>query len=749
MFKRTYLSLLVSALLPLSAMSATVDMPASGKTEDIAVKKAGLSAVRAAMIEIKGEKFLQEHTKEIRNKVILKIDDFVTGTQVVSLEQNEKGMVQIYARVDYDRDKLTSVLNEIGGDSGVQTAANAENAGVTAAANVENTDAAKDAPLVTEAEMAYLGGVNPAEITTVEGTKLYYHALRNKLLSDVQNQLTAMQSDIRIKSLGDEPVSDTSDIFRYTAFDEDKEFYTASFTNTYDVGTVDSALSVNDAFFKNLDIVDAAVPFFKELLNTSKHRFNIRDDTTESVFTTGRGETGTFKWDPVEISLKSFNVSKTFGEFEANMKVPGMSLAERKMNLADLTAFFENRPQQMILNIALKKLNAAENDDSSYVLDNYVQNFGILPSENKKPANFDMSYKIGFDKYVFMESGKGFELNGTQLKFGIKHIDFSYGAGKCGIADPGKFTFPALFNCMIRDNDDEDYIFFNDNPVVASFRQSGEIGYDLSLAVSEAKLGREMDIDIFDIRGLKLGIESSENRFGMKTQIDGLDVVQKDISNLAVTGFKYDYGFISNASGRRNNIDLFLNASLDNFKLIEDGDYDIKGTSLEFGLKNVSTAEFSKFCKLPENDHLSLISSVRCLADSDSDDWFSPGASLVQKDTGAYLNFKTTLNGAPVSLNSVLSVDPAYDDSGKDSMSVVPYITVTADLKVDKSVFFMKQYGLEDALEFSQNYIADPEAGEYVYHIVFKNGTVTINGKALSEENEPENGSGNVNENQD
>jgi hypothetical protein len=123
MFKRTYLSLLVSALLPLSAMSATVDMPASGKTEDIAVKKAGLSAVRAAMIEIKGEKFLQEHTKEIRNKVILKIDDFVTGTQVVSSEQNEKGMVQIYARVDYDRDKLTSVLNEIGGDSGVQTAA--------------------------------------------------------------------------------------------------------------------------------------------------------------------------------------------------------------------------------------------------------------------------------------------------------------------------------------------------------------------------------------------------------------------------------------------------------------------------------------------------------------------------------------------------------------------------------------------------------------------------------------------------
>ena len=751
MFKKTYLSLLISVLLPASAMAVSVDVPASGKTEDIAIQKANINAVRMAMIEIKGEKFLQEHTKEIRNLVILKIDDYVSGTQVVSSQTNEKGNIDIYARVEVDKDKLAAVLNGVGGGSNTQTSAETNvttPSGTETASNQggeqQNTSqgtgevqsdkpesagtaAAAREKLVTDDELAYLASVNPAEVNSLDATKRYYHALRNKMLAATQENLASLGSTLTLKSYDDENVNDTTDVFKYSAFEEDdEEFYTVTMTNSYEIGKVNSSFSINDVFFEELGLGESFTPLAKEFLNTSKHSVNIASDTAESVFSVKEGELSGFKWKPVQFDYKLSNVSKTLNDFEVSFKLPELANPEAKFLLSDASAFVEKRPQNFAFNFNIKNFRLAH-EEGSLELDNYFHKIGSVPSADMKPANYDIGFRIGIDRYSDVESGKAWGINGTQFAFNIKNIDLSHAAAKCG-QDPASFGFTDFFKCLSSDSDSENYDPLSDNPVMAAFRQSADLGYELSLQSEYVNLARIMDTDVFDIKGLKFASETSKEKFGLTAHLDKFEVAEhKD--KLNIEGLNIDYGFVSNASGRKDNLDMSFRASLDRFYLFDRAEFDVTGNSIEFGFKNLNTVGLSKFCNVAEDDHLSIIPSMMCIAGNKSDALMQPSISAVQKDTNAFLNINTTLNGAAVSFNSVLTVNPDFD--GSDMNKAMAGITVTADLKLDKSIFSKEQYALGEVPEKIKDYILNPEAQVYEFHMVFKNGTFTVNDREV------------------
>ncbi len=753
MFKKTYLSFLISVLLPASAMAVSVDVPASGKTEDIAIKKANINAVRMAMIEIKGEKFLQEHTKEIRNLVILKIDDYVSGTQVISSQKNEKGNLDIYARVEVDKDKLAAVLNGVGGGANTQTSAEtdvATQSGTETASNQggeqQNTSQGtgeiqpeQDKPvstaaastarekLVTDEELAYLSGVNPAEINTLDGTKQYYHALRNKMLAATQENLTGFGSTLTLKSYNDENISDTIDVFKYSAIEEDdEEFYTVTMTNSYEVGKVNSSFSINDGFFENFGLDESVTPLVKEFLNTSKHSVNIASDTAESVFTLKEGELGGFKWKPVQFDYKLSNVSKTLSDFEINFKIPELANPSANMLLSDTFALVEKRPHNFVFNFNVKDFKFAS-ENRTLEIGNYYHKIGSVPSADMKPANYDLGFMIGIDRYSDIESGKAFGINGTQFKFNIKNIDLSHAAAKCGM-EPAGFGFTEFFKCINSDSDNENYDPLSDNPVMATFRQSADLGYELSLQSEYINLARIMETEVFDLKGVKFATETSKEKFGLNTHLDKFEVVDRR-DKMNIEGLNIDYGFVSNASGRKDNLDMSFKASIDKFYLFHRAEFDITGNSIELGFKNLNTVGLSKFCNVGENDHLSIIPSMMCIAGNESGALIKPSISAIQKDTNAFLNINTTLNGAPVSFNSVLTVNPDFD--GSDMNKAMAGITVTADLKLDKSIFSKEQYDLAEVPEKIKDYILDPEAQVYEFHMVFKNGTFTVNDREV------------------
>ncbi|WP_406547210.1 hypothetical protein, partial [Succinimonas sp.] len=112
-FKRSALSILMSAMLSAGAMAVTVDIDATGKDQDTAMKKASLQAVRNVMLDIKDKDFVKQHASEVRSQVLQNTDSLITKSEVVSSASDDKGNVKIQARFEVDQERIAGILASI------------------------------------------------------------------------------------------------------------------------------------------------------------------------------------------------------------------------------------------------------------------------------------------------------------------------------------------------------------------------------------------------------------------------------------------------------------------------------------------------------------------------------------------------------------------------------------------------------------------------------------------------------------
>lgn len=82
-------------------------------TRDIALQKSRISAVRMAMLDIKGEQFLRDHIRDVRSGVILKADDFIADDKVLMVIDDLNGRVKVTSDVAIDKEKLSKALEKI------------------------------------------------------------------------------------------------------------------------------------------------------------------------------------------------------------------------------------------------------------------------------------------------------------------------------------------------------------------------------------------------------------------------------------------------------------------------------------------------------------------------------------------------------------------------------------------------------------------------------------------------------------
>ena len=873
MLKRTYLSLIVSTLLPISAMSAVVEVPAVGKTEDVAVKKANLNAVRSAMIELRGKQFLQDHSKEIRNNVILKIDDFITSSEVVSSSKNDKGNYEINARVDVNSEKLSGVLAEISGEP-VKTAASdektdntevvksdkpetpespevaaadkpetpespeaaaadkpetpenpeaaaadkpetpenpeaaaadkqetpespeaaaadkpetpenpeaaaadkpetPENPEPAAAANTETPDnpepsgtEAKDDntvktasadedvklidPVLAEEDLAYLASVKPAEIKTVEDTRKYFHIVRNKVFVDLTGYFKDLGLNSVVKLTPDEKIDDSHDSFQYKYFVDDQETFSAKLTSTYAPGKVDSELTVSDSYFEGLDLGEKLTPIVKDLVNSSKHQLDLASDIMESVFSLKEGEFEGFKWKPSQFVYKNLEASQPAAIYDAYLSVPEITGDAGRFMLSGLGIAMDNKELKYSFNSALKNLKVGDEEDA-LIIDNFVHNFTGAASEGKKANVFDLKFSSGVDQLSETSDDDGYSLKNTNVSFYLKNLDLAQGLKICGMDENKPFSYTAFSMCLMNADQKPDYQPIKDNPFLASYMSSRELGYGFAFNSGYMKLGNIAGVDLFDVTGLKFATDSAADRFSSNAEIEKAEYNDSD-NKLTVSNLSYGLAVTPDASSVRNNYDLSLNITLGNLLMnIADnakyepeekstGDeepargrdkrhiigYDYSGNRIELTVSNLNLDGIAGICGVAKDDHLSVVSTFVCVAEH-GDELLDAAATMIRKNTTVNLNSFTKMGGSPVSLTASLSVDQKADESSPDS--IIAGLNITADLKLDKEVLSKEQYGLQELSDMAVKYAKDPEAAEYEFHIVYQGGELKINDK--------------------
>ncbi len=114
-FSKKILALMVCALVSSGVSAQVITVEARGKDQATAEINAKTAAARKMMLAITDEKFVKEHTAEIRSGVIARAGDYVSGFKVLSSEK-KGNLVSISAAADVDRPRLTAYLKSLGAE---------------------------------------------------------------------------------------------------------------------------------------------------------------------------------------------------------------------------------------------------------------------------------------------------------------------------------------------------------------------------------------------------------------------------------------------------------------------------------------------------------------------------------------------------------------------------------------------------------------------------------------------------------
>ncbi|WP_406039212.1 hypothetical protein [Succinimonas sp.] len=113
--KKKLLAFMVCALVSSGVSAQVITVEARGKDQATAEINAKTAAARKMMLTLTDEKFVKEHTAEIRSGVIARAEDYVSGFKVLSSEK-KGNLISISAAADVNRPRLTAYLKSLGAE---------------------------------------------------------------------------------------------------------------------------------------------------------------------------------------------------------------------------------------------------------------------------------------------------------------------------------------------------------------------------------------------------------------------------------------------------------------------------------------------------------------------------------------------------------------------------------------------------------------------------------------------------------
>lgn len=476
--KRSALSILMSAMLSTGAMAVTVDIDATGKDQDTAMKKASLQAVRNVMLDIRDKDFVKQHASEVRSQVLQNADSLITRSEVVSSSADDKGNVKIQARFDVDQERIAGILAGIenggapAGDTPVSGSDSGKDTGTggaeTLAAN--NSSSGTEDPQKTPATKA---DQPPAEDDD-DDEKTEFKALIPERKYDMKNPRDAGQfiadttaremarffQDIGISgSVTKKPGSvssdnsDSADLEFAMEGDEDK--FTLTLTNSYSDDGVVTVVAADDRLFKDADEAEASL--VKSILANTENRYSIKDDTAVTAITLPSGKLEEVSWDTATMEYKAYGVSNYQNAYNIAISFPKIQIAtsadgKDPVVISAMKSTVENRADSFTLNYAIGEF--AGNFDGAMKLNSLGFSLEKTASASKKPGFID--YGLDLTLGGFSYEAMGIKIGDAAINLGLKELDMNSFIKACDYNNGEIIGFGSMAKCIAANSGNED-----------------------------------------------------------------------------------------------------------------------------------------------------------------------------------------------------------------------------------------------------------------------------------------------------
>ena len=176
-----------------------------------------------------------------------------------------------------------------------------------------------------------------------------------------------------------------------------------------------------------------------------------------------------------------------------------------------------------------------------------------------------------------------------------------------------------------------------------------------------------------------------------------------------------------------------MDISVDSLKLDsneEERHLDIKDSKLKIGFNDFDFTALAKKCECKDIEDLSG-KMQKCLSTLDPREQMKLSLSIFGKSTSIEANLNSVLNGAKVDLKNKFYLDAAVSDDLSNPLVFISSILLNGMYHVDSALFSMPEYQLEKYADLLKSYARDPEAETLEYHIEYRKGILSVNGKRL------------------
>ena len=414
--KRSALSILMSAMLSTGAMAVTVDIDATGKDQDTAMKKASLQAVRNVMLDIKDKDFVKQHASEVRSQVLQNADILITRSEVVSSSADDKGNVKIQARFDVDQERIA-------GDDDEKTEFKA---------------------LIPERKYDMKNPRDAGQFiadTTAREMARFFQDIG--ISGSVTKKPGSVSSDN----------SDSADLEFSMEGDEDK--FTLTLTNSYSDDGVVTVVAADDRLFKDADEAEASL--VKSILANTENRYSIKDDTAVTAITLPSGKLEEVSWDTATMEYKAYGVSNYQNAYNIAISFPKIQIATSADGkdpavISAMKSTVENRADSFTLNYAIGEF--AGNFDGAMKLSSLGFSLEKAASASKKPGFID--YGLDLTLGGFSYEAMGIKIGDAAINLGLKELDMNSFIKACDYNNGEIIGFGSMAKCIAANSGNED-----------------------------------------------------------------------------------------------------------------------------------------------------------------------------------------------------------------------------------------------------------------------------------------------------
>ena len=193
------------------------------------------------------------------------------------------------------------------------------------------------------------------------------------------------------------------------------------------------------------------------------------------------------------------------------------------------------------------------------------------------------------------------------------------------------------------------------------------------------------------------------------------------------------FGFESGPAAEKavNKVDYSWGVSMGQFKGYG---MDITDAGAGVSFRNLNLGTVAQICGAAKDQPLTAGAFLKCAIDKRNDfDTEKMFASMLQNATSLELKLQAKLDGQPLDLSGAVTFAEVKDFSDGDS--IWEKMSLSADLKLARALFDLQQYQLDSVKDFALAFVDDPNADVYEFHMEFRNGNFTINGKDPDEMN--------------